>query len=127
LANIIEAALLAKRMAAADILSQADQQGMVFLEKFAISGKTVHEKGLIGSVAIGLGSQTDTVNDATGISIDNKDWLIGTIQYYRIGGLLANTMDGKQLLAEVINLSSKQLIKVVFIAVSKPVSQGLKL
>jgi len=31
-ADIIEAALLAKGTAAADILSQADQQGMVFLE-----------------------------------------------------------------------------------------------
>jgi hypothetical protein len=32
LANIIEAALLAKGTATADIFSQADQQGMVFLE-----------------------------------------------------------------------------------------------
>jgi len=31
-ANTAEAALLAKGAAAADILSQADQQGMVFLE-----------------------------------------------------------------------------------------------
>jgi len=87
----------------------------------------MHKKGLISSVATGLGSQADTAKDATGISINNKDGLAGTIEYYGIGGLLANTMDGKQLPAEVINIIGKQPIKVILIAVPQPVSQGLKL
>ncbi len=87
----------------------------------------MHKKGLIGRVAIALGSQADTVKDTTGISINNKNRLVGTIKYYGIGGLLSNTMNGKQLLAEVVNIISQQLIKIIIIALSKPVSQGLKL
>jgi len=32
MANVIEAALLAKRMVAADILSQTDKEGVVFIK-----------------------------------------------------------------------------------------------
>jgi hypothetical protein len=87
----------------------------------------VHKKGLISSVATGLGGQTDTVDYTPGISINNKNGLVSAIKYYGIGGLRADTMNGKQLLAEVINTISPQLIKVIAVALSQPVGQGLEL
>ena len=45
---------MAQRAAAADILSQADQQGMIFLKQLSIGGETVHKKGLIGGIAVTL-------------------------------------------------------------------------
>jgi hypothetical protein len=36
-------------------------------------------------------------------------------------------VDGKELLAEVLNFMGKELVKVVIIALSEPVGEGLKL
>ena len=87
----------------------------------------MHKKGLISSVAITVRSQTNAVDNAAGISINNKDWLIGSIQYYGIGCLLSNAVNGKKLLAEIVNITGKQLIKVVIEVSFKPVGKGLKL
>jgi len=74
-----------------------------------------------------LRGQTDTVDDAAGISINNKNGLVGTIKYYGIGCLLSNTMNGKQLPAEVVNFTNPQLIKVIITAIAQPMGKGLKL
>ena len=94
-ANTTEATPLAKGAAAADILTQADQQGMVLIEQRSIGGQIIHKKRLIGSIAITSWRQADTVDDATSISINNKNRLISRIQYYGIGCFLSNTPDRK--------------------------------
>ena len=73
---------------------------MVLVEDSSISGQIFHKKRLIGSVVIAIRCQTDTVDDATGISIDNKNRLAGGVDYYGVGCFLPDTPDRKKLLAE---------------------------
>jgi hypothetical protein len=87
----------------------------------------LHKKGLISSIAISRWCQTNTVDDAPSVSIDNKNGLVGSIQDYGISRLLPDAVDGKELLAEVLNFMGKELVKVVIIALSEPVGEGLKL
>jgi len=106
-ANTTEATPLAQGAVAADTLTQADQQGMVLIEQRGIGGQIIHKKGLIGSIAITSWRQADAVDDATSISINNKNWLIGRIQYYGIGRLLSDAVDGKKLLAKLVSTIGK--------------------
>jgi len=123
----LEATLLAKGTVAADILTQVDQQGMIFIEQPGIGGQIIHKKGLIGGIAIIIRCPPDTVDDATSISVNNKNWLISRIQYYGISCLLSNTIDRKKLLAKLVSINGKQLTQVVMAVFSQPVSQGLEL
>lgn len=66
----------AKRMAMADILAQAYQQGMVLIEQTGISRQILHKQGLVGSIVVRLRCRADTIDDAAGISVDNKNRLI---------------------------------------------------
>ncbi len=118
MADTTEATPLAKGAAAADILAQADQQGMVLIEQRSLGGQIIHKKGLIGSIAITGWRQPDTVDDATGISINNKDWLVGSIKDYGIGCLSSYTVDRKKPLAEVVSITDKQFIEVIIIVFS---------
>jgi hypothetical protein len=127
MADTTEATPLAKGTVTADILTQADQQGMVFIEQHGIGGQIIHKKGLIGSVAITGRYQTNTVNDATSISVDNKNWLISRIQYYGIGSLLPNTVDREKLLAKLVRTNGKQPAEVIMTVFPQPVSQRLEL
>jgi len=81
---------------------------MVFVEQHDIGGQIIHKQGLIGSVATTIRCQANPIDDATGISINYENWLIGGIQYYGIGRLLANTVDRKKLLAERASTNGKQ-------------------
>ena len=109
-AEVVEAAPRAEGVAATDIFAQADQQSMVFVKQPGIVRQTIHKERLIGIIAITPRCQTDTVDDATSISINNENWLIGSIQNYRIGCFLSNTVNGQKLLAELVNIMGKQLV-----------------
>ena len=126
-ANTTEATPLAKGAVAADTLAQADQQGMVLIEQRGIGGQIIHKKGLIGSIAITSWRQADAVDDATSISVDNENRLIGRIQYYGIGSLLSNTIDRKKLLAKLLSTNGKQPAQVIMAVFTEPVSQRLEL
>ena len=67
----------------------------------------MHKEVLVGCVAITFWCQTDTIHNTAGISIDNKDWFVGSIQYYGISCLQPNAMDGEKLLAKQVNIISK--------------------
>jgi len=82
---------------------------------------------LIDSVAIAVWHQADTVDDTAGVSINNENWLVGSIQYYGIGCFLPDTMNGEKLLAERVNTVGKKLIEVIIIVLSQPAGKGLKL
>ena len=110
LTNNTEATLLAKRTTAADILTQADQQGMVLIEQGSIDGQVVHKKSLIGGITIIRRVQPDTIDDTTSIGINNKNRLICRIQYYGIGRLLPNAPDRKKLLAKRLDIIGKEFI-----------------
>jgi len=118
---------VAEGVVVANIFTQADQQGVVFIEHSDISGQIIHKERLVGSIAIATRCQTNAVDYAPSISINNKNWLARSIQYYGVGGLLANAMDGKKLLAEIVNIIGKKPIKVVVKVFAKPVSKGLEL
>jgi hypothetical protein len=126
LADVVEAALLAKGAATADILTQADQQGVVFIEEPGIRRQIIHKKGLIGTVTVAIRGQASAVDNAPGIGIDNKNWLPGSIQDYGIGGFLSNAMNGKKLLPEAVSIVSKELVKVIIVVFAQPVSERLE-
>ena len=127
MANAVEATLRAKGTATADILTQADQQGMVFIEQAGISLQMLHKKRLIGTVATIIRCQTDAVDDALSISVNNKNRLVSRIEYYGIGGLLSNTVDRKKLPTELVRATGKELTQVVIIVFPQPVNQSLEL
>ena len=54
-ANTFKATLMTKGVVAADTLTQADQQGMVFIKQLGISRQIIHKEVLIGSVAVAIG------------------------------------------------------------------------
>ena len=58
------------------------------------------------------------VNDAASISINDKNWFVGSIQYYGIGCLLPNTMDREKLLLEVADIIGEERSKVVMVVFS---------
>ncbi len=118
---------MAKGAVAADILTETDQQGVVFIKQPNISWQTIHKERLVGSIAIVIRSQTNAVDDTPGISVNNKNWLVGSIQYYGVSRLLPNAMDGKKLLAELLSIIGKQFTKAVVIMFAKPVSEGFEL
>jgi len=100
---------------------------VVLIEQSGISRQIVHKKSLIGCIATTLWRQTNAIDDTTGISIDDKDWLVSSIQYYRIGGLLPNAMERKKLLTKEVGITGKQRTKVVIIVFPKPAGKSLKL
>jgi hypothetical protein len=111
----------------ADILTQPDEQGVVFIKERGISRQIIHKEGLIGSIALVIRCQTEAVDNPTGIGVNNKDRLISRIKHYRIGGLLANTPDRKKLLAKLVSTVSKQFTQVILAVFFQPVSQSLEL
>ena len=78
-------------------------------------------------VAIAIRGNTDAARNAARVGINDKDRLIGGIEYYRIGGLFADAVDGKKLLAKVRDVAGKQLIEVVGVVFFQPVGKGLEL
>jgi len=86
-----------------------------------------HKQGLIGRIALAIRCQAETVDDATGISVNNENRLISRIKQYRIGGLLANAPDRKKLLAKPSGTVSKQFIQVILAVFAEKVSQSLEL
>ncbi len=126
-ANIPQATPLAERLPAAHVLTQPDQQSMIFIEERRISGQMSHEKGLIGTIATAIWCQTEAVDNPTGIGINNKDWLICRVKQNRIGGLLANAPDRKKLLAKLGSTEGKQPTQVIPAVFAEEVSQSLEL
>ena len=118
---------MAKGAVAADILTEADQQGVVFIEQPNIGWQIIHKELLVGSIAIVIRSQTNTVDDTTGISVNNKNRLAGSIQYYGVSRLLSNAVNGKKLLAEMLSVIGKQFTEAVVIMSAKPVREGFEL
>ena len=92
-ADTTQAAVMAQRPAAADLLSQTDKKGMVFAKQFGVSGQIVHKKVLIGGIAATLRFKTEAVYNATSVSINNENRFTHGIKYYRIGRLLTNAVD----------------------------------
>ncbi len=125
MAKVIEAALMTERLFTADILAQTDQQGMVFIEQPGIGWQIFHKKCLVGSIAATIRGETNAVDDTAGISIDNENWLAGSIQYYGVSRLLSDAMNGKKLSAQAVNTISKKFIQIVVEVFAKPVSEGL--
>ena len=126
-ANISQATLLAEGTVTTDILSQADQQSMVFVKERYIRGQIIHKQGLIGCIAPAIRCQADAVDNATGISVNNKDRLISRIKQYRIGGLLSNAPDGKKLLAKLVSTAGKKFTQVILAVFTEKASQSLEL
>jgi hypothetical protein len=95
---------------------------MVLIEQGDLGRQIVHKKSLISSIAITIRRQTDAVDDATRISINNKNRFISRIQYYGIGCLQTNTIDGKELLAKLLSTFGKQFAEVITAVFSQPLN-----
>jgi len=73
---------------------------------------------LIGSIAV-IWSQANTTDNATSISINNKYWFVGGIQYYGVGCFFPDTVNGKKLLTKDISVIGKQLIEVIVVLLTE--------
>ena len=126
-ADVIKGAVGAEGLFAADILTEVYEQGMVFIEESGIRRQIVHKKALEGGVTIAGRGNADAAGNAACVGINDEGRLIGSIEYYRIGGLFADAVDGKKLLAKVGDVASKQLIEVVVVVFLQPLCKSLEL
>lgn len=100
---------------------------MIFVEQGNIGGQIIPKKRLVGSIATIRRRQANTVDDATSIGVNDKDWLVGRIQYDGIGCFLPDAVDGEKLPAKLVDATGKQAIEVITTAFPQPLSQGLEL
>ena len=74
---------------------------MVFIEKPFIAGKIIHEKSLQESVVTFICIQTQAIRNAVSIGIDYEYRLLGSIEDYRISGLLPDPVDREKFAAKL--------------------------
>jgi hypothetical protein len=86
-----------------------------------------HKEPLAGGIAFVRQRPAKAVNNTPRIGINNKDRPGGGIEYYRIGRLRPNSVDGKHLTAHLSDIKGKQLIKIITVSATQPVGQGLEL
>ena len=106
-AYVIEAAMPTAGTAAADILGQANQQGMIFIEQSGISGQVIHKEALISRIAIAIRGYAESAGYTASVSINNKCGLVGGIEYYGVGCLVADTVNGEELFTEMPGVFGK--------------------
>jgi hypothetical protein len=126
LAHIIETALLAAGAGLANILGQTYQQGMILVKESGVRRQICHKEGLISTVAVAAGSQSDMADDTAGVGINNEYRFVGGIKYYGIGGFFADSVNGKKFLAEAVNILGKQFFQTVMILLTKPLGEGFE-
>src|ERR1041385_2972575 len=96
--NPIERTRLAAWRGTTHILTEPDDQGMIFVKNSIVRRQRVHKHLLDVIITCILFDQVMPMQKTPRVSIDDKNWFIKCIEQNGIRGLRPDAVDGKQIL-----------------------------